>query len=568
MKKRRFLLIITSVITVVVAGFFTLQMVQADPLNKKLNQADAAFKKEDYEKSKKLYEEALEIEPGHVESRLGLANSLVALREYDKAIDTLNEGIRLNHKEPRYYYYLSTVYFSKNNMNKVIETLEKGIDTTQNHALEELFDQFVSNIEIEIDRRFIQIDHSRELSLIWKNDETSIPIKADWYVESTMGDITEKNDTTVEFTAYELGNITITAKVDSIERELKLQVEEQVLEEIHIQPTDVEPLSVGQQLNLSVSGLDANGNQMDFIPEWSTSKDIVELNNDIGQHISLTALEEGLTKVTVEYQELEEEVDIIVAGKNKILKTEVEGYGSIYISPDKASYEMNSEVELEAVPTEGSIFVRWEGDVRGTNPQITVVMDSHKEILAVFEIANIDDTSPIVIPELEDSISNNEENSSNNYGRNNVETNINNQSDLGVTKEPEPDTSSRNNTTKPNHDNEGKKVKEEPQPPNEEKEKPKPQPKITTKIETDSEVIGYGKQRIEDPTLPRGKVFIEQEGKNGTKIITYEVTYTNGKLTNRVQIDSEVTQPVDEIIRVGTKDSKPDEDSGNQGEPE
>src|SRR5690606_7652941 len=54
-----------------------------------------------------------------------------------------------------------------------------------------------------------------------------------------------------------------------------------------------------------------------------------------------------------------------------------------------------------------------------------------------------------------------------------------------------------------------------------------------------------------------GKEVVAQLGQNGIKTITYEETYVNGKLSSKEQIASQITkQPVNQIIKVGTKEQK------------
>ena len=74
----------------------------------------------------------------------------------------------------------------------------------------------------------------------------------------------------------------------------------------------------------------------------------------------------------------------------------------------------------------------------------------------------------------------------------------------------------------------------------------------TTEVET--EVIPYETEVIENDELDYGIENVKQEGSEGIKEITYEVTKVNGEETERKVISSEVTkEPVKKIIEVGTK---------------
>lgn len=77
------------------------------------------------------------------------------------------------------------------------------------------------------------------------------------------------------------------------------------------------------------------------------------------------------------------EVKVPRAGyKLTMLKT---GQGTTTPPEGTHIYPANERVELSAFPDPGWKFVRWEGDVSGTNPKAQIVMDSNKKVRAVFE---------------------------------------------------------------------------------------------------------------------------------------------------------------------------------------
>lgn len=83
--------------------------------------------------------------------------------------------------------------------------------------------------------------------------------------------------------------------------------------------------------------------------------------------------------------------------------------------------------------------------------------------------------------------------------------------------------------------------------------------KIETKTETKTEEIEFEEERINDSTLEKGKTKVKQTGQKGEKEVTYEVTYSNGKETNRKIIKNEIIKdPVNKIILIGMKEPKPD----------
>jgi resuscitation-promoting factor RpfB len=72
--------------------------------------------------------------------------------------------------------------------------------------------------------------------------------------------------------------------------------------------------------------------------------------------------------------------------------------------------------------------------------------------------------------------------------------------------------------------------------------------------------------RRDDSTLDRGQTRVEQEGRDGLRLDTYAVTLVDGEETERERLDREVvTEPVDRIVRVGTRSTLPAAPSGVPG---
>ncbi|MBF0786337.1 G5 domain-containing protein [Streptococcus sp. 19428wC2_LYSM12] len=94
-------------------------------------------------------------------------------------------------------------------------------------------------------------------------------------------------------------------------------------------------------------------------------------------------------------------------------------------------------------------------------------------------------------------------------------------------------------------------------PPADPKDEPKADPKVEIKEEVVLASIPYNKVREENPNLPKDVERVKTSGKEGVETITYQVTYTDGKVTGRREIKREVTtSAVDEIIEVGTKEAR------------
>jgi len=68
------------------------------------------------------------------------------------------------------------------------------------------------------------------------------------------------------------------------------------------------------------------------------------------------------------------------------------------------------------------------------------------------------------------------------------------------------------------------------------------------------ETLPYQTKEIDDPNIDRGIRKVTQEGKTGTKTLTYQVRRENGIEVSKDLIKSEVTsKPEDKIIKIGTR---------------
>jgi len=71
--------------------------------------------------------------------------------------------------------------------------------------------------------------------------------------------------------------------------------------------------------------------------------------------------------------------------ENYDLIVDLEGMGSVNIYPEQDEYEHGEKVDLTAEPAEDWEFTGWRGDYQGSEDEITLIMDSDKNITAVFE---------------------------------------------------------------------------------------------------------------------------------------------------------------------------------------
>lgn len=75
--------------------------------------------------------------------------------------------------------------------------------------------------------------------------------------------------------------------------------------------------------------------------------------------------------------------------------------------------------------------------------------------------------------------------------------------------------------------------------------------------ETVDETIPFETREEEDASLAKGQKKVKTEGQNGTMVITQNVVYENGVKATTTTIDKKVTDPVTQVVLVGTKETEP-----------
>ncbi len=76
-------------------------------------------------------------------------------------------------------------------------------------------------------------------------------------------------------------------------------------------------------------------------------------------------------------------------------------------------------------------------------------------------------------------------------------------------------------------------------------------------------VIPFKKKTVTDDSMAKGETAVTTTGVNGTRRLTYEVTFVNGVQTAKALIKQEVAkQPRTQVTSVGTKVEAEEEESG------
>ncbi|MBS3817670.1 MAG: hypothetical protein KGY76_08930 [Candidatus Thermoplasmatota archaeon] len=114
------------------------------------------------------------------------------------------------------------------------------------------------------------------------------------------------------------------------------------------------------------------------IPAGETSNFSTNHTFDTAGEVTVELRDEGLN-VTM----MEETVKVL---DKYTLNTQVEGNGTAEVEPAQDEYVEGTEVNLTAIPDEGQRFIEWTGDYQGTDKNVTITMNSDKNVTAHFEV--------------------------------------------------------------------------------------------------------------------------------------------------------------------------------------
>ncbi|MBS3816029.1 MAG: hypothetical protein KGY76_00510 [Candidatus Thermoplasmatota archaeon] len=139
------------------------------------------------------------------------------------------------------------------------------------------------------------------------------------------------------------------------------------------------PMDTDANASIAVEG---NVIHTETIPAGETSNFSTDHTFDTAGDIAVQLRDES-----VDVTMLEETVNVL---DMFTLNTDVEGNGTVELEPDQTEYVEGSEVNLTAMPDDGNQFVEWTGDYQGTDKNVTITMDSDKNITAHFEMIPVE----------------------------------------------------------------------------------------------------------------------------------------------------------------------------------
>ncbi|KMK77398.1 InlB B-repeat-containing protein [Alkalihalobacillus pseudalcaliphilus] len=388
MRNKKWFILVGLVLVITLVATITFSFINPEEISAMEAEAKHSYEQADYEKSIELFSKILKQEPDHVNARIYLAKSYVALSQFDNAEQTLTEGIERLQDESAFYLELFDVYLTQRKIEEAYVTLQTGLSHANSEALEYELKQFVNRIDIVAERTFIQVDHLQSYQLAWIDEYDEIyPLQASWKLsDEAIAKIEDEDDLMIHVFATDVGEFELSAHFQDLEKAITLQSEKQVVQELslNLDLLELPALAIGETLELEVNARDFNGEVMDFTPLWSTVNGLGTFSAPNERSTLFKTDHEGLETLRITVQDYVYEEEIVIDGENKTVRTSVEGEGEVKITPHLPSYEVGTEVTIEAIAKPGWTFVGWQGDLEGSNPVELLTVTDHHNVTAVF----------------------------------------------------------------------------------------------------------------------------------------------------------------------------------------
>ncbi|WP_026691480.1 InlB B-repeat-containing protein [Alteribacter aurantiacus] len=388
MDKVKILIIAVSVLLLIGVGTFTFNAAQSEDPDHLLSQANDYFELEDYEASIHFYQDYLSVDPGHLEARLNLSKAYFMLERWDEGESTLLQGVRIKPRESAFYITLADMYFQREEIEKGIHITLDGQDAGRSSDFEPLVEEITERLSVQSTRSRLQLNYENSLALIWDED-TSLDMEVVWSLEDGEGEFIVDEEDRIFISPEKVGEVTIEGAIGSLVIIEDFEIAEQVLDELEVTPRSVN-MSRGEEVSFTASGLDLAGKEMDVMPDWVLEKELGTLSEAEDGEFSFTAEKSGTETLTAEVDNVITEVTIVIDDDQVYVSYEVEGEGTVSLSPLKDGFPYGTEITLRATPAEGWEFSGWYGDVQTMTNPLSVTLEEDLAVTAVFTEVSFD----------------------------------------------------------------------------------------------------------------------------------------------------------------------------------
>lgn len=387
-RTKKIILSILALIMILSIGVFSVQAIQNGKVTKFVEIGNKYLLDGRYEQAIVEFDYALKINRKNVAARVGLTKAYIGLKNYDKAVVVLKEGIRILPKEPLFYLMLSDVYMIKGDTENAIKTLLNGYDDTENLGIKNKLNEIKSTISIIVEKNILQVGNNTTTRLVQSDKDGNVikELNAEWQVkESKVGSINKIDSTKASYKGIAIGEDEVIASIAKAQFRKPVEVKGVVLQKLEINGGGAVG-KVGDTMKFNVVGYDQMGKVMEVVPTWSINNDIAELVKTEGQIADVSYVKDGTFELTAAVGDINQKISVTLQNKKYSVITIISGKGSITKNPSENSYREDKNVTLTAVPSVGWHFTKWTGSLTGSSNPVVINIDGNKEIHAIFEI--------------------------------------------------------------------------------------------------------------------------------------------------------------------------------------
>ncbi|GAF64989.1 hypothetical protein BTS2_1886 [Bacillus sp. TS-2] len=392
MDKKFVLMNLLGIVIIIMASFFTFTTIKAQNFEEQFQTGLQLFEEGKFEESVPFFLNVIQLGPTNIEARIKLADAYIHLEDYTSSIEILQSGVELTPLVPDFYLKIADINIIINDIDSALLTLSDGINQVALPELENRLEELTSNLSIQTERTYLEPGMSRTFTIFWQNSSNErVPLDAEWSLSNEeLGELlNDTNGKTAQFIGNEVGTSTIIATLPKSNLSINqdIHIVDELVEHLLLNPIEESTININQTIELTANATNIEGEEIDINPEWFTSDNsVISILNTNSLIAEIETLSTGEASITVQYQDLTSDINVVVIDDNELSITEnIEGNGRLVYSvpPEDLNYE--STFSVEAIAEDGYQFVGWLNDLSGTQNPYEITLTEPITIGASFE---------------------------------------------------------------------------------------------------------------------------------------------------------------------------------------
>lgn len=208
--KRNLLITISAVIICsVIGGIGIAKYIKASQIRKRMNLGNKYLQEQQYEEAIFTFENIIKMEPENIEARVELAKVYTKTENLVEAEKILKEAISINPQKEEPYLEIAKIYISSNNPFNAIKSLINGSKATNDKSINALLEELKSKITVT--------DINKTITL---GENYSLPSKVTVMINNVSGQFPVKWDR-VAIDTTKLGTSTFNGTLENIDKVIK-----------------------------------------------------------------------------------------------------------------------------------------------------------------------------------------------------------------------------------------------------------------------------------------------------------------------------------------------------------